>query len=149
MFGGFGMKIHTEKVELLSEKPTELVNVTTLVKETLAKSGVRDGVLHIFTTHTTTALTINENEPGLERDIVALLMSIVREDGDYHHHHFFYKDGRMAVNAWAHLRNILLGSTLSIPVAEGRALLGERQNVYFVELDGPQERTIFIQVMGE
>jgi len=73
----------------------------------------------------------------------------VREDGDYHHHHFFHKDGRMAVNAWAHLRNILLGSTLSIPVAEGRALLGERQNVYFVELDGPQARTIFIQVMGE
>lgn len=50
------MKIHREKVELLSEKPTELVNVTTLVKETLTKSGVRDGVLHIFTTHTTLSL---------------------------------------------------------------------------------------------
>lgn len=143
------MKVHTEKIELLSERQTELMNVTDLVAETVAKSGVRDGVLHIYTTHTTSALTINENEAGLERDVVTFLKSLVKEDGDYYHHHFFYKDGRMAVNAWAHLRSVLLGSTLSIPVSEGKALLGGRQNVYFVELDGPQERTMVIQVMGE
>ena len=143
------MKVHTEKIELLSERQTELMNVTDLVAKTVAKSGVRDGVLHIFTTHTTAALTINENEPGLERDVVTFLKSLVKEDGDYYHHHFFYKDGRMAVNAWAHLRSVLLGSTLSVPVSEGKALLGGRQTVYFVELDGPQARTMVIQVMGE
>lgn len=91
------MNVHTEKVQLFSERRTELMNITTLAKEIVAKSRVPKRVVHIFTTHTTTADMINENEPGLERYVVALLISSAREDADYCYHDFFYKDDRMAV----------------------------------------------------
>lgn len=143
------MRIYTKVLHVVSEAPTHLVNITENVRRVLEESGVKNGLVHVYTTHTTTGLTINEDEPGLEQDIPEFLSKLIPEEGDYLHHHYYAKDGRMAVNAWAHIRACLLGSHLTIPVDEGRLLIGFRQNIYLVELDGPQRRRIVIQVMGE
>ena len=143
------MKVVVEKVFLKSGKSTELIKITDQVNEVAEKSRVKNGIINIFTLHVTTALTINEDDPKLEEDIARFMVKVVPEDDSYGHHHFFRKDGRMAVNAYSHIRASLLGPSLIIPLQDGRAVLGARQHIYIVELDGPQTRDFVIQVMGE
>jgi len=140
--------IVTEKLFVKSEKATELIKITDQVQRVVDKSKVENGIINVFTLHVTTALTINEDDPKLEEDIAHFLEKAVPEDDSYAHHHFFRKDGRMAVNAYSHIRASLLGPSLTIPLQEGKTLLGSRQHIYLVELDGPQTRGFVVQVMG-
>ena len=143
------MKVISRQLEIQTHRRTELVNITDLVKEVVLRSEVRNGLCTVFTRHTTTGIMINENEPGLELDVVRFLEKLVPYEGNYFHHHYFYKDGRMAVNAWAHLRSILLGASVVIPIEDGKLQLGGRENIYLVELDGPQLRRVVVHVMGD
>ena len=143
------MTVVIEKLFLKSEKATELINITEHVQRLVQKSGVKNGIINVFTLHVTTGLTINEDDPRLEQDIARYLVKAVPEDDSYAHHHFFRKDGRMAVNAYSHIRASLLGPSLTIPLQDGQAVLGSRQQIYLAELDGPQTRGFVIQVMGE
>jgi secondary thiamine-phosphate synthase enzyme len=143
------MAVLVEKVFLKSERATELIKITDQVQRVVEKSRVKNGIINVFTLHVTTALTINEDDPKLEEDIARFLVKAVPEDDSYAHHHFFRKDGRMAVNAYSHIRASLLGPSLTIPLQDGQAVLGSRQHIYLVELDGPQTRDFVIQIMGE
>ncbi len=145
---GERLKVYTEILKLRSKKNLELINITSRVREVVSKSGIKEGACLVFSMHTTTGLLMNEAEPGLEKDIPRFLRKLVPEKGNYYHHHYLHKDGRMAVNAWAHLRSILLGLNLVIPVKDGQLLLGGRENIYLVELDGPQQRNVVVQVWG-
>jgi secondary thiamine-phosphate synthase enzyme len=128
------MPVMIEKLFVKSERATELIKITNQVQRVVQKSNIRSGIINIFTLHVTTGLTINEDDPKLEEDIARFLVKAVPEDDSYAHHHFFRKDGRMAVNAYSHIRTSILGS---------------RQQIYLVELDGPQTRGFIVQVMGE
>lgn len=143
------MKCILEKTLVNSHRSTELINITDQIRKIVQKSGVKNGIINIFTQHVTTALTINEDDPKLEEDIARFMVNAVPEDDSYAHHHFFRKDGRMAVNAYSHIRASLLGANLTIPLQDGDMVLGGRQNLYLVELDGPQLRGIAVQIMGE
>jgi secondary thiamine-phosphate synthase enzyme len=143
------MAVVVEQVFLKSKRATELIKITDQVQRVVEKSKVKNGIINVFTLHVTTALTINEDDPKLEEDIARFLVKAVPEDDSYAHHHFFRKDGRMAVNAYSHIRASLLGPSLTIPLQDGRVVLGARQHIYLVELDGPQTRDFVIQVMGE
>jgi secondary thiamine-phosphate synthase enzyme len=143
------MTMVIEKLFLKSQKATELIKITDQVQRVVEKSKLKNGIINVFTLHVTTGLTINEDDPMLEKDIAQYLLKAVPEDDSYAHHHFFRKDGRMAVNAYSHIRASLLGPSLTIPLQDGQAVLGSRQQIYLVELDGPQTRGFVIQVMGE
>jgi secondary thiamine-phosphate synthase enzyme len=143
------MTIVVEKIFLESKRATELIKITEQVRRVVEKSKVKNGIINVFTLHVTTGLTINEDDPQLEEDIERFLLKAVPEEDSYAHHHFFRKDGRMAVNAYSHIRASLLGPSLTIPLQDGQAMLGFRQHIYLVELDGPQTRHFVIQVMGE
>lgn len=143
------MTVFIEKLFLKSERATELIKITDRVQQVVRKSKVKNGIVNVFTLHVTTGLTINEDDPKLEEDIARFLLKAVPEDDSYAHHHFFRKDGRMAVNAYSHIRASLLGPSLTIPLQDGQVILGSRQHIYLVELDGPQTRGFVIQVMGE
>jgi secondary thiamine-phosphate synthase enzyme len=143
------MTVVVERVFLKSERATELIKITDQVQRVVDKSKVKNGIINVFTQHVTTGLTINEDDPKLEEDIARFLVKAVPEDDSYAHHHFFRKDGRMAVNAYSHIRASLLGPSLTIPLQDGQAVLGSRQQIYLIELDGPQTRDFIIQVMGE
>jgi len=144
-----GLKSIIEKASVKSHRATELIAITELVHQVVQKSGVKNGIVNIFTQHVTTALTINEDDPMLEEDIARFMVKVVPEDDSYAHHHFFRKDGRMAVNAYSHIRASLLGANLTIPIQNGDMILGGRQKLYLVELDGPQLRGLVIQILGE
>jgi len=138
-----------ERLSVKSERSTELVRITDEVRRSVEMSGLKNGIINVFTLHTTTAITINENDANLEEDIARFMTKIVPEDDTYAHHSFYRKDGRMAVNAYSHIRASLLGANVTLPLQDGKMILGARQNIYLVELDGPQARRLAVQVIGE
>ena len=151
------MKILTKTVSIHTRKEVELVNITGQVEEVVKESGVKEGVVTVFIPHTSAALTLTENEPGLERDAEEFLENLIPEEGGlvFKHHHFIPEYGRMGVNAPSHMKSMLLGNSVSIPVVNGKLTLGSGvvgrllgQSIYLVELDGPKERRVVIQVMG-
>jgi secondary thiamine-phosphate synthase enzyme len=143
------LKCLLEKTVVQSRRSTQLIAITDQIREIVRKSGVKNGIVNIFTQHVTTALTINEDDPKLEEDIARFMVKAVPEDDSYAHNHFFRKDGRMAVNAYSHIRASLLGSNITVPLHGGRMVLGGRQSIYLVELDGPQLRDLAVQILGE
>jgi len=143
------LKFVLERVFVKSKKSIELIRVTDEVRRAVQMSGLKNGIINVFTLHTTTAITINEDDSKLEEDIARFMEKLVPEDDSYAHHRFFRKDGRMAVNAYSHIRASLLGANVTLPLQDGSLVLGSRQNIYLVDLDGPQTRGLTVQIAGE
>jgi secondary thiamine-phosphate synthase enzyme len=131
-----------------SEHDTQLIDITDRVRELVAETGVQNGVANVMTMHTTTAITVNEGLPDLEDDLVELLADLVPANRPFRHARFLHSDGQMAVNAPSHLRGAMLGIQVIIPVEDGKLVLGTRQTIYFVELDGPLQRNAVVHVFG-
>ena len=113
------------------------------------ESGVLEGVVYVTTMHTTTAITVNECLPDVEDDVVAMLKRLAPVgDTSYRHARFLASDGEMAVNSHSHQRAALLGPQVAFPVEKGNVVLGARQTIYFVELDGPLLRNFVIHILG-
>ncbi|NOZ59183.1 MAG: YjbQ family protein [Euryarchaeota archaeon] len=129
-----------EKFRIRTTERVELIDITSEVEDAVARAKVEEGIASVFTRHTTTAVFINEAESGLLRDYLALLERLVPPRAGYEH-------DRIDSNAHAHLRSMLLGSSVSIPIANSRLALGTWQRVLFAELDGPRERSFFVSVV--
>jgi len=119
---------------------TEWQDITALVADAVASSGVAHGVCHVFVPHTTAGVTINENaDPSVVRDINATLDRLVPWSGDYTH-----REG----NSAAHIKSVLVGSSVAVAVEGGELRLGTWQGIYFCEFDGPRHRQVQVQVVG-
>jgi len=119
---------------------TELIDITDRVRAVVKESGIKDGICVITTRHTTSGIIVNENERGLRADILDMLGSLVPEDRNYAHN-------SIDNNADAHLRAVLLGMSETIPIEDGHLVLGTWQSIFFVELDGPRNRTINLKMI--
>ncbi|WP_394326481.1 secondary thiamine-phosphate synthase enzyme YjbQ [Pyrococcus kukulkanii] len=126
-------------VRVTTSKEVEIIDITEKVREIVRKSGVEDGIVVVFTRHTTAGIIINENESGLISDLEKTLEKLIPKGTGYSH-------DRIDNNAHSHLRAIILGSSVVIPVENGRLALGTWQSVLFVELDGPRTREIYVKV---
>ncbi|KAF5066824.1 hypothetical protein DSECCO2_259630 [anaerobic digester metagenome] len=120
----------------------EIQDITPEVDAVLKTSGVKDGLLNIYSRHSTSAVVINENETGLVNDFQLALQKLVPEGAGYQH------DG-IDNNADSHIRGFLLGGSQTIPFENGRMMLGTWQSIFFVELDGPRQRKLTVTVMGD
>jgi secondary thiamine-phosphate synthase enzyme len=128
-----------EKIGIETKGEMELIDITERVREMV--KDVKSGVCVLFTKHTTTGIVINENEDGLKQDILSILKEIIPVRRGYKH-------DRVDDNAHAHLRSILLGSSETIPIKDGRLLLGTWQSIFFVECDGPRHREVYAEVLS-
>lgn len=118
----------------------EFVDLTRQVQEAVAKSGISNGIVHVFAPHATAILILTENEYGLLEDIRKLLEKMAPKSSQYSH----------PSNAHAHLRSMLLPPDRTLPVVDGRVELGTWQSLLFVETDvHPRNRTVIVQIMGE
>ncbi|NYT02567.1 MAG: YjbQ family protein [Methanosarcinales archaeon] len=117
----------------------QIIDLTSQVEEELRRSNVRDGICLVYTPHTTTAVVVNEAEPGLLQDMLDKMRALVPESPHYRHG----GDG----NAHAHIQAALLGNSAVIPVERGSLLLGTWQRVLFLELDGPRRRRVMVKVL--
>ncbi|MHC1635439.1 MAG: secondary thiamine-phosphate synthase enzyme YjbQ [Candidatus Methanospirareceae archaeon] len=127
-----------ERIEIETKRETELIDITEEVNRLV--KGVEAGVCVIFTKHTTTGIIINENESGLKNDILDLLNKLIPKGGGYQH-------DRIDDNAHSHLRAILLGSSVTVPIEDGKLALGTWQSIFFVECDGPRRREVYVKVI--
>jgi len=143
------MRSIVKRFSIVTHHETEFINITARVLEEVKASGVRSGTAFVLSLHTTTGLTVNEGLPDLEGDIADCLQGLVPENRPYRHARFLHEDGQMAINAPSHLRGALLGFQAFFPIEDGSLVKGTRQTIYFVELDGPQERTWALQILGE
>jgi len=117
----------------------QLIDITATINEKIAEAGIKTGMAMVYSPHTTTAIIINENEPGLKEDILKLLNLIVPQ-GRYAH-------DRIDNNARSHLQAIVLGNNVCMPIEKKELDLGTWQNVFFVELDGPRNRKLTIRII--
>jgi len=128
------------KYTIRTRREVELIDITSQVAEAVAEARVEQGLACVYTKHTTTAIFINEAESGLLRDYLDLLEKLAPPHAGYAH-------DRIDSNAHAHLRSMLLGSSVTIPVVDSRLALGTWQRVLFAELDGPRERSFLVSVI--
>ena len=128
------------RIEIITRESTELIDITSKVEEIVRNEGVTSGICVVFTKHTTTGLIINENESGLRADIIAMLNELVPKGRGYMH-------DRIDNNAHSHLRAMLLGSSLCIPIDRAKLMLGRWQSILFGECDGPRKREVYVKVI--
>ena len=137
------MKFHTEYMTFNTQKHREYINITADVNEVLRKSGIKEGMVLVAAMHITAAVYINDAESGLIKDIDEWLQKLAPEGPDYNHH----RTGE--VNGDAHLKNLLIGHQVIIPVTNGELDFGPWQQVYYAEFDGQRRKRLIIKVMGE
>ncbi|MCS7125996.1 MAG: secondary thiamine-phosphate synthase enzyme YjbQ [Aigarchaeota archaeon] len=139
------IKIYRGEIEVRTSREGDIVNLEKYLVEHLAKSGINNGVLHLFVTGSTAALTTIEYESGLREDLMNSLERIAPRDAEYKHHLRWGDD-----NGHSHVRASIIGPSISIPVENGRPLLGTWQQVVLVELDTrPRSRKIVTTIIGE
>ena len=136
------MKFHTEYRTFHTQKHREYLNITREVEEVVAKSGIAEGIVLVSALHITAGVYINDAESGLLQDIEDWLERLAPSGLDYHHH----RTGE--TNGDAHLKNLLIGHQVLVPVTEGRLDLGPWQQVYYAEFDGQRPKRLIIKVMG-
>ena len=129
------------KTYRLSTPREGFLAVTAQVQEALRDSGVESGLCVVYCPHTTAGVTINENaDPDVTRDLMLALDKTFPDRTEFRH-----AEG----NSAAHLKAVCVGSSVTIPVENGRLLLGMWQGVYFAEFDGPRERRFYVTVLGD
>jgi len=148
---GAAVRVCRDLVRLRTERCLQFVDLRDLVEERVRRSGVREGMVTVQSRHTTAAVLVNENELLLLQDFEDLLRRWAPADAPYRHNDLKARGGALAderPNGHAHARALLLGASVCLNVAEGQLDLGEWQSVFLVELDGPRDRTLSIQVLG-
>ena len=127
--------------QLKTVRRQDLIDITALVEADLGEASISEGLCVIFVTHTTAALTINENaDPDVPRDMLAKLTQLVPENDSYRH---------LEGNSDAHILSTLIGCSLTIPVEDGKLVLGTWQGIFFVELDGPRQRHFKVKLQAD
>jgi len=114
----------------------ELIDITRTVEEDVRSSGIKEGLCVVYVTHTTAAVTINEDaDPSVREDILRQLKNLAPRKGEYSH---------LEGNSDAHIKSSLLGASQTIPVHEGCLVLGTWQGIFFCEFDGPRDRRFYV-----
>ncbi len=114
----------------------------------MKETRVTNGSVAIWTPHTTAAVTVNENDPDLWKDILELYVKIAPIEDEYRHNRKYAGLSREQ-NAHAHILSSLIKPGLTVPISNGVPTLGMWQRFFFVELDGPRSRKIFVQITGQ
>jgi len=140
-------KVYSRIIDWISQERTQLSNITDRINEVVRKSGVKDGLVHLQTLHTTTAVFINEWQDALLHDVKGFLERIVDPGLYYRHNDPEFSDCER-FNADSHMRGMIMGQTLCLQVRNASVLLGTWQSIIFAEFDGPRNRTLAVQVSG-
>ncbi|MEK7863557.1 MAG: secondary thiamine-phosphate synthase enzyme YjbQ, partial [Chloroflexota bacterium] len=124
-----------------TEKRLATVDITARVRAAVTRSKVHGGICVVASTHTTAAIFVNENaDPDVQRDLLSHLGKLVPQDDGFAH-----AEG----NADAHIKAVLTGNDVAVPVRDGELALGTWQGIYLAEFDGPRERHVVVTVVGE
>lgn len=138
-----------EKFVFLTECYNQMILLTDQLRAVVAQSGIQNGLAAVVTMHTTTGIGVNENVECLESDIDEALKRLVPEDLPYAHARILPTYGSTAGNPTGHIKSMLTGNNCMFPVMNGQLVMGDAQDVYLYEFDGPAKRTVVITVTGD
>ena len=128
------------RITVRTDRREQMVDVTREVADAVEASGVAHGIAHVYSTHTTAGVTINENaDPDVAHDLLSGLERLVPRSGGWRH-----AEG----NSDAHLKATLVGAGVAVPIGDGHLLLGQWQGIYLCEFDGPRSRHVIVTVVG-
>ncbi len=142
-----GLTIHGETFIVQTDQRVELVDLTNKVMDYVRHFNIREGIVSLWSMHTTCSLFINEFQTALLTDIRRFLEQMVARDAEWLHNNPDHSDCDRS-NADSHLRALLLGHSLTLQISGGEVVLGQWQRILMAELDGPRARTLRIQVFG-
>ncbi len=131
----------TLEIKVNTSRRQEFIDITENVRKIVRQSGIESGIALVFVPHTTAGITINEHaDPSVKADIQNRLSELVPDDAHYQH---------LEGNADAHIKSVIVGSSISIIVENGEPLLGTWQGIFLAEFDGPRTRKILVKIVGE
>jgi secondary thiamine-phosphate synthase enzyme len=137
--------IHQKQIPFVTKGHGDMRDLTAQIAAAVASSNVRTGTAHIFNVGSTAALGTIEFEPGLERDLPAILDRLIPPSRDYGHEQAWH-DG----NGHSHLQATLLGPSLTVPISNGQLVLGTWQQIFHLECDvRGRQRVVVVTVAGE
>ena len=135
------MTVRHEQISVESQKREDTIDITARVKAAVTRAKIRDGLVAVSVAHTTAAVFVNENaDPSVQEDLLIALERAVPKAAPYAH-----AEG----NGPAHVKSVLIGSSVTLALRDGEVALGTWQGIYLAELDGPRERHATITVIGE
>jgi secondary thiamine-phosphate synthase enzyme len=128
-----------KKLDVSTQRREQMIDITERVQQEVDGSGVSDGICHVYVPHTTSAVTVNEGaDPAVQHDFLEHLNELVPQAGQWRH-----AEG----NSDSHIKAMLVGTSVTLPIAEGRLQLGRWQAVFFCEFDGPRDRSVWVHVI--
>jgi len=135
------LSFYHDRLDIRTAAANATVDITARVRAAVARSKIADGICIVTTLHTTAGVFVNENaDPEVQRDLLSHLGKLVPREEEFHH-----AEG----NADAHIKAVLTGNDVSLPVHGGELLLGTWQGIYLAEYDGPRDRHITVTVVGD
>ena len=137
------MKFYTKYIWAHTEKIHDYVNITTDVEQALHECKIKEGMILVSTMHVTSGIYVNDAEKGLIKDITKWIEEVAPFDENYKHH----QTGE--TNGDAHLKSLVIGHEIIVPVTNGKLDLGTWQQIFYAEFDGQRDKRILIKVMGE
>ncbi len=134
------MMIKSNSLKINTNKNFEIIDITSRINELI---DINNGIISIFSKHSTSAIVVNENESGLLNDLEFMLNNLISDKFSYNH-------DKIDKNARSHLKSFLLSSSETLPIKNGKLDLGIWQSVFFIELDGPRhDRIVTLTMVGE
>ena len=137
------MRSLTEYLEINTKKAREYENITSRVADAVERSGVKEGLCLVSAMHITAGIYVNDDEAGFRADLDELLDRLAPEGLDYRHH------DTGETNGDAHLKNMLIGSQVTLPITKAALDLGPWQQIFYAEFDGRRRKRVVIKVIGE
>lgn len=140
-------KVFNRVLDWITNDRMQMINITDRINEVVRKSGVRDGLVHLQSLHTTTSVFINEWQDALINDVKGFFDQVVDREQYYQHNDPQFSDCERK-NADSHMRGMLMGQTLCLQVRNAAVLLGTWQSIILAEFDGPRSRSLSVQISG-
>lgn len=142
------MKSHVTTFSVETGSRQEMLDLTGRIAQIAGACGVRNGFVGVYCQHTTAGVFVGEYQAALNDDVLAFLGRVVADGLSYKHNSPEFSDCERK-NAVSHIRSLLLGHGVLLPLSGSAPVLGRFQSVVLAELDGPRERTLQVQVLGE
>lgn len=130
-----------EKIIVNTTRRFEIIDLTGDVMSIVSKSGINNGICVVYCPHTTAAIAVNENaDPTVKQDIISKLAELIPQAGNYRH---------LEKNSDAHIKNVLVGGSVTLIVENSKIQLGTWQGIFFIEGDGARSREVWVKVIGD
>ncbi len=151
------MKVHSHVFTIETKKHMDFVDITDAVEKAIRKNHITNGLVTIFSKHTTAAVRINERESGFFDDFAEFAKKVLPCNGYYRHNDLTIRTENLVcsqgatdcLNGHSHCLHLLMGTSESVPVIDGKLALGMWQRIFLIELDAPRKRDVVCQIIGE